>query len=269
MKTGQGVMIALVSLILLIGTLSLSLAEGKIASSPASTSTPTSLPTLSPSATLPVFTASPTRPASLTPTGSPTLAPVSPLLPSLTPSLLPSLTPFPTSFPTWTPTFPQPTVYCAPPVGWVPYIVQPTDTLTTLAAYYRTSSLAIQQGNCLVGSGVVPGALIYVPLIPTQTSITCGPPYNWIVRIVQPGDTLYHLSQIYAVSVYDLQRANCMGSSTLLQAGKNLYIPPWAPLDPAPTFPFLATGMPTNTLVPSPSEPSIIIPTLTPSPTPN
>jgi LysM repeat protein len=219
------IMIALASTGLILGAFSLSLAEGNraVTQAPAYTLTQTSSPSpaLLPSTTSAASsTASPTLPASQTPTPTP----------SLTPSLSPT----------------QPN--CPPRMGWVRYTVQPGDSLETIAVRYRTSKSALEQANCLLPTGLLPG-VIYVPAPSTQTPVRCGPPPTWIVYIVQPRDTLYRLSQAYAVGVDELQWANCMGSSTLLRSGQKLYIPPWAPRVPSPTAPALPTSteLPTNT----------------------
>jgi LysM repeat protein len=149
-------------------------------------------------------------------------------------------------------------------VGWLPYVVQSGDTLEKIAALNHVSPSELQQANCLqMTTGLLPGAVIYVPPVPTQTTLSipsrttvaCGRPRNWIVYIVQPGDTLYRLSLTYGVSVGELQRANCMGNSLLLQVGKPLYVPPRVVYTPYPTIPvIIPTALPTNTPTSLPSD---------------
>lgn len=87
----------------------------------------------------------------------------------------------------------------------------------------------------------------------SATPVPCGAPAGWLTYYVQPGDTLYRLSQAYGISVARLQRANCMGSSTLLKTGQLLFVPPWPPqptmylsptLTATATFPPLPTSLP-------------------------
>ncbi|MGB8215291.1 MAG: LysM peptidoglycan-binding domain-containing protein [Anaerolineales bacterium] len=237
-----GIVVALASIGLLLGGFLLSLAEGKITT--LSTSSPTPTPTLMP-------------------TSSPTWQPLTPSLGSLTPT------------PTWTitqtPSLLPPPTNCPPPVGWLPYIVQAGDTLDGIAARYQVSIAALQHANCLLTPGLLPGVVIYVPPVPTQTPVPCGPPYLWIVYIVQPGDTLYHLSQAYGITVAQLQAANCMGDSTLLHTGQALYVPPWAMHTPTPTVPGLTTPTSAPVYTPYPTLPSDTpyptLPTNTPYPT--
>ncbi|MGD0751806.1 MAG: LysM peptidoglycan-binding domain-containing protein [Anaerolineales bacterium] len=93
--------------------------------------------------------------------------------------------------------------------------------------------------------------MIDITPIPTQTKTSCGSPNTWVVYIVRPGDSLYHLSLVYGVTVADLQRANCLGTSSILHTGQLLYVPPTAPLAPSPTIPYVVipTYTPTNTQV--------------------
>jgi LysM repeat protein len=250
------IMIALASFGLILGGLSLSLTEVTVSS------------TLAPTHTF-------------TQTGSPTSLPLTPSEESPTPSL--TLTPSLTS--TWTVSLTPTPTNCPPPPGWVPYAIMSGDTLNKVAIYHRIGSAELQQANCLLATGLLPGTVIYVPQVPTQTPLLtrrslptqipllCGRPYSWVVYFVQPGDTLYRLSLAYGISVADLQRANCMGGSTLLHTGKSLFVPPWSPLIPCPTRPFIVPPyatlpgiqdyyLPTDT----PVEASTSIPTDTPIP---
>jgi LysM repeat protein len=92
------------------------------------------------------------------------------------------------------------------------------------------------------------------PPTPTRTPASCGAPPTWIIYIVQPGDTLYRLGQIYGIPYTDIQRANCLTSSTI-HTGQRFYVPPWAPHMPSPTIPGIP--IPTDT-------PAYILPSDTP-----
>lgn len=142
------------------------------------------------------------------------------------------------------------TTFCPVPVGWALDYVQEGDTLFSLAQYYMTSTEELMRANCLTTFDLVPGAMLFVPSIPSPTPIPCGPPSHWIPYRVQLGDTLYHLSHNYStpISVSQLQTANCLGSSTRLYVGQLLYLPPWPTITPTPTYPPLYT--PTHTVTP-------------------
>jgi LysM repeat protein len=227
-----GVIAALVSSLLVAGSLLASLGEGE--------GVLALLPSLTPTATL---LPPPTRPIPTPAPGEPTFT----ASPSATLTEIPS--------PTATPT-PR----CAYPEGWVPIIVQPGDTLRSLARTYGISPDELAEANCLIGNTLVPDTTLYVPPLPPASSETpaptaeaCGPPAGWVVYIVQPGDTLFRLSQTLGVTVGQLQRANCLGGSTLLKAGQRLYVP---------FLPVSATRTPTPTPTPSRSP----APSATPRP---
>lgn len=242
-----GIFIALASIGLLLGGFSLSLAEGNIL---------TATPTSAPSAT-----------KTLTPTPSPTWQPVTSSV-SVTPSL-----DSPTPSSTWTPSLtitpPPSPANCPPPAGWLVYFIQPGETLDGIAARYRINSADLQSANCLLTQALIPGVVLYVPPMRTQTPLPCGAPKSWIVYYVQPGDTLFRLSLAYGISVADLQRGNCLGLSTLLHTGQLIFVPPWPPRPAAPTIP--GPIFPTSTSLPgqpSDTPPATIPPTSIPTDTP-
>ncbi len=198
----------------------------------------------------------PTPTLSQTPTRTPTLPPTLPPTPtpppiiSLTWQPSPTLVDSPTSQPpTWTPTLPPTLTNCPPPAGWLPYVDQPGDTLDGLALRYKKTVAEISQANCLgTTMFILPGQVVYLPPPPTQAPVRCGAPRTWIVYIVQQGDTLYHLGQVYGIPYTDIQRANCLASYSI-HIGQALYVPPWATRTPSPTIPGLLP-LPTNTPIP-------------------
>ena len=114
-------------------------------------------------------------------------------------------------------------------------MVKSGDTLESLARKHKIGSETVRLMNCLVTETLLPGSMIYLPPIPTATKVPCGAPAGWILYTVQPGDNLYRLSRAYGITVADLQKANCMGTSTIIITGKKLYVPPWPPIYPTPT----------------------------------
>jgi LysM repeat protein len=243
----MGSIIALASLGLVLGSFSLSLAEGNVTTTvvPEHTLTPSDSPTLE---LLTPSMDSPTPPPALT----------------LTPSTTQTLTPSSTLTFTWTPIPSSSPTNCPPPEGWLPYIFQSGDTLIKIAAQYRIGITELQQANCLATSDLLPGMVIYVPPFPTQTPLPalirtaapCGPPSGWVIYIIQPNDNLYRLSLAYGISIAQLQQANCMGSSILLKVGQKFFVPPWPPLYSSPTPPIVIPPIVTSTNTPEPSLPS-------------
>ena len=218
-QLGGGVIIAIVSVLLVIGGISLALAETLPVQA-----TPTPIPpTLSLNFPTATFTPSPVFPETTT---------VTPTLP------LPG-TSTDTAIPTNT-LFAQ--VSCNPPTGWTPVAVTSGDTVYSLAQRYKTTPENLVTANCLPSFEVPVGYVLYVPLVPTVTVIPCGPPAGYVKRyVVQRGDTLSSIARLYGITYTTLQRANCMGSSTTIYAGQVLWVPNIPPryptVAPLPTYP--------------------------------
>lgn len=95
----------------------------------------------------------------------------------------------------------------------------------------------------------------------SATPARCGPPADWISYLVKSQDTLFRISLDYGISVPQLQLANCMGNSTFLRVGDSIYVPNvitrTPDYSPTPT----GTKVPTQT-----STPETVVPTVTPTP---
>jgi len=176
----------------------------------------------------------------------------------------------PTPTPIHTPTQLHPTV-CTPPAGWEAHTVQGGESLESLARLYQVDPDELVQGNCLVTTDLLPGIELYVPALlptaissPSQTTVSCGPPPGWVVYTVRSGDTLFQLSRSVGVSTAEIQFANCMGTTTFIRTGDRLYLPS------LPSVPNLPNRTPTPTAT-SRVEPNATTPpseTATPLPTP-
>jgi LysM repeat protein len=245
-QLGGGVIIAIFSVILVIGGIFLSLAETL---PPPATPTqipptfPQSFPT--PTATTIGFPATQTA-ASESPTATATLA---------------LAVPSPTS--------------CTPPSGWILITTGAGDTVYTLAQRYKTTAESLNAANCLTAAELPAGIALYVPPVPTVTVIPCGPPFGWVRNyVVQRGDTLSSIAFAYNITYPQLQRGNCMGNSTTIYAGQRLWVPNVAPRTPVigtTTIPEFPTDTPvTPTTTPPPTDTPTEPPTATepPSPTP-
>lgn len=233
-QLGIGVIIAIISILLVVGGVMLSLAE-----SLPPPSTPTQIP--------------PTLPQEFpTPTATPT---------SLTPSQTPTTVDTTTASPTDT-LLAATSTQCTPPSGWIRITIVPGDTIYSIAQRYKTSAESLNAANCLQSADLPAGSSLYVPPVPTVTVIPCGPPIGWVrAHIVQRGDTLFSIALSYNTTVSQLQRANCMGSSTVIYAGQRLWVPNMPTRTPIPgitIIPDFPTS--TNTSIPIPA-------TETPSPT--
>ena len=248
-----GLLTALTSSLIVIGGVSLALAEGI---------TPTLVPTQLNSELLVSITAS--------------------LIAQTNNQILPILTSTPTA--TTTATLIIPTV-CPSPKGWQAYTIQMGDTLENLARRYGTSSYKISQGNCLLIDTLLPDTILYLPPAPKPTvtktrtplpnaiSLPCGQPFGWVRYLVKPDDTLFKLSLSLGVSIARLQSTNCLGNSEFIMAGKILYVPyiseifPAFSITPQPTAP-IKTNTPTRAFIQAPSFTNTPLPATTKAPSP-
>ncbi len=264
-----GIVTALFSMTMVLGGLSLALAEGGVTELSLLPTNPPITPTLY------------IPPTALPDTPSPTPPPAT-LIPTHTSTTIP-------------------TDSCQEqPEGWVLYNVQDGDTLQALANRYAIPVEQVMQANCMVIPTLLAGTYIYLPpTIPSPTAtatkqptptrtllvqvltftitsftIPCGPPPGWVLYTVQKDDTLYRLSQIFGVAVYQLQHANCMGQSIVIHLGSRIFVPfllpsstsqPTMTLTPKPTSTTISTSIPT--IIPTTILTSIPTPVPSPSPT--
>ena len=130
-----GVFAAILSSLLVFGSLTMSLAEGGIQI-----------------ALLPTLVPTPTRPLATQRPGEPTY------------------TPSPTATRTATATSAAPTSQCAFPADWVEISAESGDTWESIAQRYQVSASELRRGNCMTGDWLDAGVVIRVPLIqPTST----------------------------------------------------------------------------------------------------
>jgi LysM repeat protein len=111
--------------------------------------------------------------------------------------------------------------------------VQPGDTAYRLATRSGISVSRFLEANCLRHPALFIGQRVYLPVrlpTPTPNPTPCGPPADWVLYTVQPGETLYRLSVRFGVPLSDLMQANCL-TALSLSAGQRLYVPP----SPTPT----------------------------------
>ena len=173
-QLGSGLLYALISVVLVVGGLSLALAEGgpgaratgvPTLTVPATSSTTLGL-TLTPTPV--ALSATPSVTAlTVTPTASPTATMITPsatayvyVQPSATfrPAASSTRPAYATSFP------------CGPYYGWVRnYIVRPGDTLFRIATLYGTTVNALQIANCKPTAVIFAGERLWVPNIATIT----------------------------------------------------------------------------------------------------
>jgi LysM repeat protein len=219
---GNALVVALISIGLMIGALSISLVEF------VPQVTPTAADSLMAS---PIpLTATNTLPPTLTPTLG---------LESPTPSITPTSTITST-----------PPASCPPPLGWGQIIIQPGDTLDGIAARYRISKDELRRANCLLIDSLVAGTVLYAPSVPTITPAICNPgAAGWVKgHSVKPGETFFSIAANYYTAVNLLKSVNCR-ISDLLYVGEVLWVPNVATRTPYPT------PLPGSTITPYPTDP--------------
>lgn len=229
-QLGGGVILALLSVLLVVGGISLALAETL---PPQATPTPIP-PTVSLDFPTATFTVLPLNSQTVTP--------------SFTPVMLATDTVSATNT-----LFVQ--VACRFPSGWIAITTTSADTIYSLAQRYKTTAENLSTANCLSSFDIPPGFVLYVPPVPTVTVIPCGPPQNYVKRYyVRPGDTLYSIALAYGITYQTLQRANCMGSSTTIYVGQLLwvpYVPTRTPVPGVTVFPTFPTATPEDIITPT------------------
>lgn len=198
-------------------------------------------------------------------------------------SRAPTTTPFPTAIPD-TPvatSTPVPTLtprsvlvdVCEPPSGWRPYVIRPGDTLARLAARLGVSLFVLMRENCLGSAEIQAGDVIHLPpgseISPPTPVYTCGPPWDWKLVRVQPGDTLYSLARRYGTTIRAIRQANCMQDYTIY-IGSQIYLPPKMVIIPTPSPTASPTQRPsaTPTMTPSTTASPTLEISITPTPVP-
>jgi LysM repeat protein len=183
-QLGSGLVYAVVSVVLVVGGLSLALAEGTVNAPPPSAKPSPTL--FLPSATVPPAVSTATEEAAVAASSTPQVLTIT-TAPAATQKIIvasptASLRPLPTSTRAFYPT----AVHCGPYSGWVKnYVVQPGDTLYHISTLYRTTVNALQAANCQQNTIIVPGELLWVPNVATST-----PGVTIIPTFATPTETL-------------------------------------------------------------------------------
>jgi len=188
---------------------------------------PTQTPTPTRTATRAVVLAAQTHTPAAIPTATQTHTP--------TPTQTPTATSTHTATPTQTPT-PTPVVH----------IVQPGDTLYSIARQYGVTVDELAQVNNLSAAGYVhPNDQLMIP----KGGQIPGParPSGTITHQVQEGEQVKDIADRYGVSEERLREANNLGPKDQPKAGDRLIIP----LNPTPTM----TATPASTLTATPGPP--------------
>jgi LysM repeat protein len=130
------------------------------------------------------------------------------------------------------------------------YIVQPGDTLDTIGQEFNVSVVSLQISNGLENSRLMPGMVLIIPadapaygLVPAivtpDSTLGAGGGVDGEVYVMQYGDTLDEVGQIYDALPQCLIEANEIENTRLIRPGTPIVIPascpPYRTLPPEPT----------------------------------
>ncbi len=105
------------------------------------------------------------------------------------------------------------------------YVVQPGDTLTSIARRYDLSVNDLANANGLINPQLIyVGQKLVLPIVAATTRTARMPVANRLY-IVRPGDTLFGLALKYNTPTRSLMGANQLHTAGLLVAGQELIIP--------------------------------------------
>ncbi|MGC9347501.1 MAG: CAP domain-containing protein, partial [Anaerolineae bacterium] len=110
----------------------------------------------------------------------------------------------------------------ATPVSYTTVTIQEGDTLLGLAMDHGVPMAAIQLQNDLGSSTVV--RLGQQIVIPPSSAWESASPF-WIVHVVEEGETLSEIAQLYGLTLTELQGANGLADADLLGVGQALVLP--------------------------------------------
>ncbi len=111
------------------------------------------------------------------------------------------------------------------------YIVQPGDTLFSIARRFSVPMTELAQFNGLLNPNLIyVGQEIRIPMIERQIASTGTPTavassLTYRVHVVQPGENLFRLSLKYGVAVQAIAAANGLSNTALIFVGQQLSIP--------------------------------------------
>jgi LysM repeat protein len=104
------------------------------------------------------------------------------------------------------------------------HLVQPGETLSSIASLYNTTVDAIVQANGISNLGYIyVGQQLIIP--PSQVSPAEAAPQPGGTYVVQAGDTLYSISVRFKTTVQALMVMNNLGNANLLYPGQVLRVP--------------------------------------------
>ena len=105
----------------------------------------------------------------------------------------------------------------------IDHLVQPGDSYWSLSQRYGTSAVRIMQANGRLSSELLSGEVIQVPTRLTVANTLSD--YEYVIHVVESGDTLWDLAIAYDTALGLITAANCLSPTTTLHLGDELRIP--------------------------------------------
>jgi len=101
----------------------------------------------------------------------------------------------------------------------ITYLVQPGESLASIAERHNTTVAAILAANAISNPSLLyPGQEIIIPVAPPPTP-------KPVVYLVQPGDNLFAIASRFGTTVEDIIAANDLSDPGMIRVGQSLIIP--------------------------------------------
>ncbi len=102
-----------------------------------------------------------------------------------------------------------------PELGSFVYVIEPGETLSTIARKFNTTVPIILKFNCIPNPNIIyPGQCIFIAESPPEA----------IIYTVRPGDALYSIAQRYGTSVQNLMAFNYLDNPNYIFLGQELVV---------------------------------------------
>ncbi len=124
----------------------------------------------------------------------------------------------------------------SPPIAEEVYIVQPGDTLYSIARRFGLTVADLKRINNLVSDTLQIGQILALKETEVLPPPTLEPEEGFIIHTVTKGDTLYSLARIYSTTVEEIKAINNL-TSNILQIGQELKIPVITTVPEEPVIP--------------------------------
>ena len=143
---------------------------------------------------------------------------VLPTVPEVQPTAQPTNTPVFTEIPVLEPTAPPPAAGGGDAVIFIDYVVQPGDTLYSIADTQATS-IELMAVHRISAEDLVPGTTLRLPV---ANAAVCPGMATYVVR---PGDTVFSIAQRHGTTTQAIASANGLGANFRIDVAQVLCIP--------------------------------------------